>query len=220
STDSCGALRVASDAHATVEPACPLLGGRVRAHTSAQNPSRDGKPIHTQSQTNRRAINSDAILDLLLISASERIFSPLTAKGELSGFTKLALSLQRTGYTSTLAPLVSCLMLSRGERFPALHAIECFQRQTYPHRELVVVIDRPKGTLAEHIAELDDSRIRVVTSTEERALGQLRNLAVASAQGEYVCNWDDDDLSAPDRIQAQLDALHAHDAAACVLRRL
>ena len=36
-------------------------------------------------------------------------------------------------------PLISCLMVSRGDVFPAQLAIHCYRKQTYPNRELVIV---------------------------------------------------------------------------------
>jgi glycosyltransferase involved in cell wall biosynthesis len=116
--------------------------------------------------------------------------------------------------------LVSCLMVTRGRLFPGRYAIECFQRQTYPNRELVVVVDDPACELLAHIARLNDERIRLVSlSADKRTLGELRNISVSEAHGKYVCQWDDDDLYDPERIQTQLGALLATRAAACILRR-
>jgi len=117
-------------------------------------------------------------------------------------------------------PLVSCLMVTRGKLFPSRHAITCFQRQTYPNRELVVVVDDPACELIAHISSLNDNKIRLVRlSADRKMLGELRNISVAEARGEYVCQWDDDDLYDPERIQTQLGALLASGAAACLLRR-
>lgn len=117
-------------------------------------------------------------------------------------------------------PLVSCLMVTRGRLFPSRFAIECFQRQTYANRELLIVIDDPGCELIPYVAGLKDERIRLVeVAAGTRILGELRNISVASARGEYVCQWDDDDLYAPERIQIQLAALLSTHSFACVLRR-
>lgn len=117
-------------------------------------------------------------------------------------------------------PLVSCLMVSRGRLFPARFAIACFQSQTHANRELVIMVDDPACELVAHVASLNDAKIRLVQApATAQTLGVLRNLAVAEARGEYVCQWDDDDLYAPDRIQTQLVALRSTQVAACVLRR-
>lgn len=116
-------------------------------------------------------------------------------------------------------PLVSCLMVSRGRLFPARWAIECFQRQTYANRELLVVLDDPDCPLIAYLDGLGDPRIRWLLSAGQRPLGALRNLAVEQARGEYVCQWDDDDLYSPDRIAVQMAVLKSTGFVACVLRR-
>jgi glycosyltransferase involved in cell wall biosynthesis len=117
-------------------------------------------------------------------------------------------------------PLVSCLMVTRGKIFPSRFAVACFQHQTYENRELIIVVDDSSCGLLSYVGRLKDDRIRVVeVSAGTRTLGELRNISVASARGEYVCQWDDDDLYAPERIQTQLAALLSARAAACVLRR-
>jgi glycosyltransferase involved in cell wall biosynthesis len=117
--------------------------------------------------------------------------------------------------------LVSCLMVSRGTLFPGRYAIECFLRQTHANRELVVVVDAAADELIAHIDGLGDRRIRVVRlQAANSTIGELRNISIANAGGEYICQWDEDDLYAPGRIQQQLAVLLAAGASACVLRRL
>lgn len=117
-------------------------------------------------------------------------------------------------------PLVSCLMVTRGKLFPARFAIACFQYQTYENRELIIVVDDPTCELIPYVTSLKDRRIRLVeVPAGARTLGELRNISVASARGEYVCQWDDDDLYAAERVQTQLAALLSTQASACVLRR-
>ncbi|MGE0715675.1 MAG: glycosyltransferase [Alphaproteobacteria bacterium] len=122
---------------------------------------------------------------------------------------------------SELRPLVSCLMVTARRFEQARLAIRCFQRQTYPNLELVVVDSSPDDALARHVAALDDRRIRHVHSPgDRRSLGALRNLSVGLAAGDLVAIWDDDDLSHPARIATQYEALTRTDAAAAMLRRV
>ena len=44
-------------------------------------------------------------------------------------------------------PLISCLMLTRGRLVPTRFAIDCYRRQTWPNRELVIVCDDPDSEL-------------------------------------------------------------------------
>ncbi|MBA4742248.1 MAG: glycosyltransferase [Azoarcus sp.] len=118
------------------------------------------------------------------------------------------------------APLVSCLMVTRNRAPTARLAIDAFLRQTWPARELVILDDGEDDALRNHVATLDDARIRIFRPDGPRAnLGELRNRAVALARGEYVCQWDDDDLYDPARIASQMAALYALRAEACFLER-
>jgi mannosyltransferase OCH1-like enzyme/GT2 family glycosyltransferase len=117
-------------------------------------------------------------------------------------------------------PAVSCLMVTKDRSSTARRAIACFRAQTYPALELVVVEDGTDDALEEHLRELDDPRIRHHRlPAEGRTLGELRNEAVDRATGPYVCQWDDDDLYDPERVETQMAALLALGADACFLAR-
>lgn len=117
-------------------------------------------------------------------------------------------------------PLVSCLMVTRERRSFAERAIRCFQAQTYQRRELVIVDDGPDDGLADHITALADPRIRHVRLPDEgKPLGELRAISVARAQGTVVAQWDDDDLSDPERLRVQLTAITRLGTDMCLLLR-
>lgn len=103
-------------------------------------------------------------------------------------------------------PLISCLMVSRGTLFPAQHAIQCFQSQTYPNRELVIICDTPDSELQAHVRGLNDSRIKYY-DVPRASLGELRNTSMEKAAGAYVCQWDDDDMYHPGRLEVMYSAI-------------
>jgi glycosyltransferase involved in cell wall biosynthesis len=113
------------------------------------------------------------------------------------------------------APLVSCLMVTLpvcGRLARLKQSLGAYLAQTYPRRELVIVVDgrAPEPTTAQikaHVAALGRDDIRIVEPSEPLSLGALRNLSRASARGEVFCQWDDDDLHHPERVQRQLDSL-------------
>ncbi|MDN3055149.1 glycosyltransferase [Streptomyces sp. SRF1] len=118
------------------------------------------------------------------------------------------------------APTVSCLMVTKDRLSWAMRALRCFLAQTYPSVELVVVDDSADGALEDHVRALADPRIRFRRLLPEgRTLGELRNIAVDLATGPYVCQWDDDDLYDPERVEVQMAALLGLDATACFLAR-
>jgi mannosyltransferase OCH1-like enzyme/UDP:flavonoid glycosyltransferase YjiC (YdhE family) len=101
---------------------------------------------------------------------------------------------------STL-PRVSCLMVTHDRPHLAQRAVRCFQKQTYSNKELLVLDDGEDKSLESWCAELKDERIRFLRlPPEQKTLGELRNLAVKQAGGAYIAQWDDDDLSDPQRL--------------------
>lgn len=119
-------------------------------------------------------------------------------------------------------PLVSCLMVTRGRLFPSRFAVDCFRSQTWDARELLLVCDAPGTEIERYCATLGDDRIRIVHppgGAEPGSLGALRNLALRAARGDWVCQWDDDDLYHPDRIGLSMRVAQALQADALFLSR-
>jgi glycosyltransferase involved in cell wall biosynthesis len=105
-------------------------------------------------------------------------------------------------------PLVSVIVCTRDRpRFLAL-ALECYRRQTYPWRELIVV---DNGTAfpadRETIAAAGGQLIPVPAETP---LGAMLNQGISHARGWLCQKWDDDDWYAPEFLATQV--------AACVAR--
>lgn len=118
------------------------------------------------------------------------------------------------------APLVSCLMLTRDRPRQAQIAVRLYRRQTWPNRELVIIDSSADQALAEWVESAGDRTIRFIRHDDRGAtLGELRNRSVAEAAGQYVCQWDDDDLHHPARIEAEIGALKATGSNACFLSR-
>jgi len=115
-------------------------------------------------------------------------------------------------------PLISCLMVTRGRLVPTQFALDCYRRQTWPNRELVVVCDAADSELPAFIAGLGDPTIRYV-NTAHATLGELRNVSVEASRGTFLCQWDDDDLYHSQRLEFQYGELMASGKAAHVLSR-
>jgi glycosyltransferase involved in cell wall biosynthesis len=118
-------------------------------------------------------------------------------------------------------PLVSCLMVTKGDRFTIKYALACYQAQTHRRRELVVVVDRIGAGFVEGLlraAGIDSARVFVGRGGQ--TLGELRNLAIEHARGDILIQWDDDDLCDPLRIKACVDILTRLPAVAVLQARL
>ena len=123
------------------------------------------------------------------------------------------------GRRSSPGIVVSCLMLTARRETCAPIAISCFQNQTWPDRELVVVYDAWDMPTTQLLAPLhSDSRVRLVRNDRHRpTVGYLRNLAVSAATGTYCIQWDDDDAFHPERISRQMEELRRSGKPGCVL---
>jgi glycosyltransferase involved in cell wall biosynthesis len=124
----------------------------------------------------------------------------------------------------TDSPLISCLMVTGAgpERAPWFTvALQGYCRQSYPHTEMVIVLDQPatedRARIERQVAELGRSDIRIICPPGKLPLGALRNLSMDAASGELVCLWDDDDVHHPHRVERQLAHLRATGADAVLL---
>ncbi len=101
-------------------------------------------------------------------------------------------------------PLVSCLCVTEGRAAFMPWLLWCFDRQTWPHRELIVV-DSSAQPL--HLPGRND--VRVVAVPAGTGVACKRNRALREAGGELVAWFDDDDWQHPERLTLLVDALRA-----------
>ena len=93
--------------------------------------------------------------------------------------------------------VLMCCNRDEGFFFPA---IESVLRQTYPHFELIIVLNNCTDELYDRVFALDDSRI-VLLRTH---IGQLcfnLNFGLNLSKGEYIVRFDADDLCHPERLE-------------------
>lgn len=98
---------------------------------------------------------------------------------------------------------MTCLCLTRNRRQWLPIAIQCFINQTYPNRELLIIAD---GTDVRDLLP-DDDRIRLHQIDRPAEIGEKRNFGCSLAAGEIIAHWDDDDFSAPERLDHQVSRL-------------
>ena len=111
-------------------------------------------------------------------------------------------------------PMVSALCVSKLSSLQLLRrAVECFERQDWPseRRELLLLFDSASSSAAA-VAEEWGQRcgVRLLAVDESRqslSLGELRQLSVEAAKGEYIVQWDDDDWYHSSRITRQMEAV-------------
>lgn len=126
------------------------------------------------------------------------------------------LSPAKTAPSSNL-PLVTCVMVTADRGRLCARAILCFERQTYPNRELLV-LDDGRADISPRLSHLDPARVRYLRLspvTPRRTLGAVRNIGLTEARGDLIAQWDDDDWYHPDRLLEQVQTLGEGEA--CVL---
>lgn len=116
-------------------------------------------------------------------------------------------------------PLISCLCVTREKPALLKRAISCFQNQTYPNKELVIIYDHDDLATKDELKLVVDPTISIyeVRKTKEITLGFLRNYAIHKSKGEYVCQWDDDDWYHIGRIEYQYEVIQMSNYPAVIL---
>jgi glycosyltransferase involved in cell wall biosynthesis len=118
---------------------------------------------------------------------------------------------------TTDLPKVSCLMVTANRRDLCRRSIRCYNRQTYPNRELVVVDDGEQDLTPALKAVPDDELVYVPLDPDpSNFLGRLRNVTLEAANGEILTQWDDDDWYHPERIEKQARVLQNGYDACCL----
>lgn len=106
-------------------------------------------------------------------------------------------------------PMISCLCVTWGR--PALleRSIALFNKQTYSNKQLVVVCRSEDTATLKLLYQTNQKNIKIVPvlNAGQRKLGELRNFSIENSDGEYVCQWDDDDWYHPERINSQYTAI-------------
>lgn len=118
--------------------------------------------------------------------------------------------------------MISCLTITQPGRLPELkRAVACFRSQTLKERELVIIHDGDSDfhQAVQGLIECgpDKGQYQVHHVSSGQTLGELRNLAVSLAKYPIVCQWDDDDLYHPRRLEIQFAFLKINGADFCFL---
>ena len=119
-------------------------------------------------------------------------------------------------------PIVSCICLTHNTIELLERSVNCFLDQTYPNKELIVAFTADNKKAAGLVSRIARPNIKAVKFSVERkmTLGEKRNLAIRYAEGNYCCNWDDDDWHDRKRIETQLEYLSGTKYKASVLSRI
>lgn len=87
------------------------------------------------------------------------------------------------------------------------------QRQTIQDFEIIIVDDASTDQTEEIVKSFDDPRIKYFKNDDNLGVGASRNKGNMLASGNYIAVMDDDDLMLEDRLEQQILALGASNAA-------
>lgn len=103
-------------------------------------------------------------------------------------------------------PLISAVMLTgkdpSREAFCAM-AVRCFRAQTWARKELVVVNHGEYHVNADMSPDIHEVHIK------RHNMGLMRQALLEEAKGDIIIQWDDDDISMPDRMRIQAEPIMA-----------
>ncbi len=85
-----------------------------------------------------------------------------------------------------------------------LRALRSVFNQTYPHLDVIVVLDRPSEETIAALRAIEDPRLRVIFNPRPVNAPAARNLGADHAKGDWVAFLDDDDEWLPEKIEKQL----------------
>ncbi len=112
------------------------------------------------------------------------------------------------------APIISVIMgVYNAETFLE-EAIKSILNQTFRDFEFIIVNDSSTDSSIAIINCFHDDRIRVVNNENNIGLTKSLNKAIRLANGEFIARMDADDISFPDRFQAQVNFLKNNPAVA------
>jgi hypothetical protein len=121
-------------------------------------------------------------------------------------------------------PSVTCVMLTADRPKMAMRALECFLQQTYENKRLLIwdscktvpfwyEFSIKYGKLPSSFSTLlsvpgtDSSVDYRIKPGHLETIGALRNAANSRVESDIIIHWDDDDWSAPWRIEDQVSLL-------------
>lgn len=105
------------------------------------------------------------------------------------------------------APLVSVVVPTYNRPGRLKRAVVSVLAQTYDNVEVIVVDDHSAPPVEEVLADLSDSRVRVLRNCRNRGAPASRNRGIQAARGGYICLLDDDDIFLHQKIEKELQLL-------------
>lgn len=109
-----------------------------------------------------------------------------------------------------MSPLVSILMPIYKTAPFLREAMDSMLSQTFTDFELIVLNDCSPDNAEEILDEYSDPRIVRYLGEKNEGLANVLNVGMQMARGKYIARMDSDDISAPNRLEVQVNYLEQH----------
>lgn len=112
---------------------------------------------------------------------------------------------------------VSCLIVTADRKHLLKRSLLSLKKQTHKNIE-VVVVDNGYDTVEDQLEIFAGDQVKYIRikPSPDNNLGEMRNISLNHATGDFLICWDDDDWFHPMRIETQLNALHKGYDACCL----
>lgn len=107
-------------------------------------------------------------------------------------------------------PLVTVLMTVYNGSQYLKTAIDSILNQTYPNFEFIIIDDGSSDSTPDIIRSFHDSRMKIIQNTVNLGVSLAKNKGLEIAQGTYIAIADCDDISLPNRLEAQVLFMEKH----------
>jgi hypothetical protein len=176
------------------EPVAAFLKETLRRGVRLQHVRADGVLIRLRRPITRQGVRATEL------AASHPVVEPALPAVDRAFYARRSLAPPR----APLVPMVSCIMPTRDRRQFVRRAIEYFDRQDYPSKELII-IDDGRDTVDDLAARHPE--VRYYRYRSRTVLGTKRNRACELASGEFIAHVDDDDWYAHDHLSILIGGL-------------
>lgn len=120
-------------------------------------------------------------------------------------------------------PKISCLCVTQNNMSLVSQAIDGFNKQIYPNTELIIIYQKKNQyikDLCSLVAAVNTgNNIFLFCEDNNLTLGELRNISIKKSTGDYIAQWDDDDIYSHLRLFEQFYYMWENNKNGCILNQ-
>lgn len=110
-------------------------------------------------------------------------------------------------------PLITIAISCYNSQDTVARAVQSALAQDWPNKEIIIVDDCSADSSVTVVEqEITEYRIaRLIRHEQNQGIGGTRNTLIDNANGSFIAFFDDDDVSAPDRVRRQYERITAYE---------